>query len=869
MATLVLSRLPFTDSPPLFCDHDGPVIDWLTENFPHGFGCGIRVEINGELIALDDLDRVISGEDVCCISPVPGATAVVGYVINALIAIAVSYVVQKVFAPNAPKAPGSTDQPQPNSIYSVAAAQENAARIGETMPVIYGEVMSTPDLAMQSYYAYTEVFLPAQPTAPAGVTVMRNSLTGITANNTYVMAAYYFWHQWPPNSGSWVLVYGDQQITTEIYYWTEFFGSNVAWNARISPSNADPFAAGSVQLVPKNTVYDFLILAPASTSAPATAIDRAKNQDGDQYLCQLFCVGLGAHEAFTPARVKIGNIYLSDLAPSIYSLLDAPPALHGGQMGAISYAFPAVAGAPSFHENVITAIEVGTQELIDLNDETQFFPAGNQRINRIAVDILFPRGLYKINTSTGNFQNIVVQIDVIVEAWTGAAWLPFAIRPVQFRNQSIKTVSPWRRSLILDVGPGTYRVKLKRQTPQANTDGSVADAVQWIGLRGYAVMQEEGGTPKSAYGNSHLIALRLQASDAVSGAASTRVRARARRLLNVPAAINPVSPGVQFTRNPVAFCHDILCNQEYGGRRAIDELDTATLSKLYTHWAAANGFNGAFNQPGTVFESLTTVLQVVAAAPLAIGGQISARYEGVKPYRMQLFTDANVVEDSLSISYSFDSVGGYDGVRVEFRNPDTWEPEFYLHPTKSAYPEDVNLFGCTDRLAAAQMAIFLYQWRRYQHKSIRFDVELEGNLSRPGERIAVQHQIINMTAGGLVARYTPGSLTLELDRPVDFFPGETHTVLLRNADGTPGESRVVTFGGSRLLQLSAALTLPIRTAIDDNPTVFAFGTVAAVVRDYLMDSATHSGGNVFTIEGTVYDENAYQGAMPYLTTPVP
>jgi hypothetical protein len=132
-----------------------PVIDWLQANHPTGFGMPVRFYVNGEEKDLDDLDYPVGPDDVAAIALMPGtgieitlSALLIQLAISAVLAGA-SLALNYFFQPKEQSGPKG----KPVSIYDVSSGQ-NAAKLGEAIPVVYGSVLSTPDYVAQPYTWY-------------------------------------------------------------------------------------------------------------------------------------------------------------------------------------------------------------------------------------------------------------------------------------------------------------------------------------------------------------------------------------------------------------------------------------------------------------------------------------------------------------------------------------------------------------------------------------------------------------------------------------------------------------------------------------------------------------------------------------------
>jgi len=157
MATLHLLKNPLSPkSIEQHCLEPGTrVIDWLVENYPDGCGGVVRFYLNGEEKPLDDADYAVQPDDYVALTVNPAIPAAIltpflislaVSVVMAAASIALTLLLRK---PDAPVFSRPTHA-EPSPVYSVRSNQ-NTARLGEPVPVVYGQVLHTPDIAAQPY----------------------------------------------------------------------------------------------------------------------------------------------------------------------------------------------------------------------------------------------------------------------------------------------------------------------------------------------------------------------------------------------------------------------------------------------------------------------------------------------------------------------------------------------------------------------------------------------------------------------------------------------------------------------------------------------------------------------------------------------
>lgn len=158
MAALVLLRNPLAPHLREMVEIEAGtrVIDWLQANHPTGFGVPIRFYVNSVEKALDDLDYAVASDDVVVIALMPAepislTSIAISFAISAALA-AISFAVNYFFF--RPKEASGGLKGERRSVYDISTDQ-NSARLGEAIPVLYGTVIMSPDYVSQPYTWYS------------------------------------------------------------------------------------------------------------------------------------------------------------------------------------------------------------------------------------------------------------------------------------------------------------------------------------------------------------------------------------------------------------------------------------------------------------------------------------------------------------------------------------------------------------------------------------------------------------------------------------------------------------------------------------------------------------------------------------------
>jgi len=354
----------------------------------------------------------------------------------------------------------------------------------------------------------------------------------------------------------------------------------------------------------------------------------------------------------------------------------------------------------------------------------------------------------------------------------------------------------------------------------------------------------------------------MKATNGLASAARERIRVTATRRL--PSKRNPER--LFDTTNPIAVLIDIWTSKVYGLGRSESELDLATLYDLALQWDAEDGpkFNGSFDQRGTGFEALQSVISSCGGKIVQNGGLTTVAIDKVQPVRTAMFTSANIVRGSMEIQYSFDTTEDYNGVTIEYRDPKSFQPAFVTYPETATLPDTFILFGCTDSTYAMQYATYLYNVQTKRRKQIKFTTELDGLIPRFGDRIGISHPLPSWGHSGVIIDVIDAT-TFRVDTYLDWTPGE-HMMMLRSNVGAPSSQYIVTRGDAdNVVVFPEVPDVEVNDPEGMEPTSYVFGTATNMVKDFILSKVTPKGDTTVEIEGQTYAATIYTGGPPHMS----
>lgn len=556
----------------------------------------------------------------------------------------------------------------------------------------------------------------------------------------------------------------------------------------------------------------------------------AEYAGNEQFLYQLLCIGRGEYDV---EAVRIGDTAIASFPEISYEIL-AP--------GEPVTLFPAA---------VTTSEEVSGQELTTGDYIGPFVAnAAGTEANALGVDVVFPKGLYYANSGGGlDSKSGVFVVEARMIDGAGAAIAPGTWSVLGTTTTTAATTTPQRISARYDVAPGRYEVRVKR-TDTKDAGARAGHDLIWSGLRAYLYAEAD-------YGDVTLLALRMRASNSLSGQSSRLVNVIATRKLPTWSELGGWTAPVA-TRS-IAWAFAYVGAQRYDDAR----LPLAELEALDTTWTArGDTFDGIFDSKGTAWEALQQIARAGRAKPYPQGGLLRIARDEPQSTPAAIYSMRNILPDSFALDYTIPSEATADAVEVEFFNEDTWKWDRVtakLAGSSGLKPAKVRLFGVTQRDQAWREGMFIAAGNKYRRRAPSWRTGMEGMIPSYLDLVLLQHDLPEWGQQAEAVAWDAGTRDLEVSEPLTFAEAGTHYVGLRRLDGSFAGPYVATAGADAyrvILATDPAITPYTGDAQERTHVVFGLGATG-YARECRLISAKPVGEDAVELRAVVEDSRVH------------
>jgi Putative phage tail protein len=425
---------------------------------------------------------------------------------------------------------------------------------------------------------------------------------------------------------------------------------------------------------------------------------------------------------------------------------------------------------------------------------------------------------------------------------------------------SYGSASPIRDSRKVDVAPGRYAVRFRRDDAAFTTDQGT-NAVLWAGLRAFL-------KGNNAFADVSTVAIRLLASQSTQG--SYKFGVLATRKLPVWNASAFVT---QATRNPGWAFLDAVVNAQYGSGLPISKAD---FNAIVSFAAGCDGRGDTFDYRVetaiAVPDAFDKILGPARSKHFWLGDTVSVVRDEWRDIPTMLLTDREVVRDSTQVNWTMLGEEDPDAVIVEYVDEDTWLPAQVQYPPNgdtftAVNPETKRIDGIVQGDQAFRECAFLYLQSIYRREKVQIGVEYEGRAITLGSVIRLQSELpMAYGYGGAVTGRAGDTLTLNPAPTRDTGPfyirlrmpnGKSFGPVL-TARGTNNSLAVLDADGLAAAESAQSTTLSAVLAREDGGEYpsFELGTGVSQSRLCLVLNGAPS-GELFTLELVADDERVH------------
>lgn len=417
---------------------------------------------------------------------------------------------------------------------------------------------------------------------------------------------------------------------------------------------------------------------------------------------------------------------------------------------------------------------------------------------------------------------------------------------------------------------GPARVRARRTTPyDFDFTGTVVDEITWVDL--YAV------TPitRPHFGNKTTVYTVTRATAGATAVQGRKLSCHASRRLPIFDGANfsgafdatglHVSGTIAATSRIVDILAAVTVDPKIGGR-PIEEIDMeqiwSTQQDLDAWNTEAGQFNYTFDQDGTSYEE--TVLAIADAAfckAYRQNGMLRLSLDRPQDLPVALFMHRNKKPHAETITRTFANDSDYDGVEMVYMDPDSEVQETIRLPLDGSYTKlkRVEVTGIRSYEQAWLRASREMQRLLYERKSMEVEVTSDARALLPNSRILnVDNTRFRSWDGEIVEQ---DGLEVRLSRAVEFLPGEFHSIVLQQRDGTP--QAIACQEGSdtdRVLLLTPPAEAIVTEPTPEEGIRTTFSFAADIARDaqaWLVDEINPTEGGYFVLRARNYAPEYY------------
>ena len=556
-----------------------------------------------------------------------------------------------------------------------------------------------------------------------------------------------------------------------------------------------------------NIIYGRHMVYADLGAMPYTQYD---NENDDQYLYQLFVIGLGEYDI---EKIRIEDTPIENFKGIEYEKIEPNQAIN------------------LFNHNIVLAKEVTGQTLKYEEEQGPFtLNKADSVINAIEVDLVAPSGIYYTNNSGGLDER---SVDVLIEA----RQIDDEGEPVgEFftvisENIKGKQARQLRRTFKANVPEGRYEVRAKRLAAESTSTRENTN-ITWVSLKGYLATDVK-------YKDMTLVAMKMKATDNLSSQTAKKVNFIVTRKLPT---WNPQTGWSEpVPTNSIAWALADVCRASYCGNIPDANINLHQLYYLDQEYTSdGDTFNAVFDSRLKLKDMLDRIGKASKTIVYHNVNKIDFVRDSFDDLESMMFTAQNIIKDSLSIKYILPTSETVDYVEATYFDEKTWTQkviDITLPGSKKSKKTQMTMFGVTNKAQAVRLGQYYLRTNKYRRKLVTFTTELEGSIPSPGSLIKLSYPMPDWGVSGVVKEHFTKEVVIDenttkiehyltLSEQVTLEEGKQYFISLRDKYGVAKRS-IEVIRTPDLIENQVKLTEPPRATIhtgdEMEKTHFIFG----------------------------------------------
>jgi len=464
----------------------------------------------------------------------------------------------------------------------------------------------------------------------------------------------------------------------------------------------------------------------------------------------------------------------------------------------------------------------------------QWFYFTKELFDSAIVNITAPNGIFR---DTGGASLLLLRIDYDLEVQgiekIGSDWVDDGNAPIIVQSFLAGQSTALRGTTVeIDFDRAQYfKIRVKRTTDKFALSGTIVDKTTIADI--YAVKNVD----QSDFGDVTTIQTLTIGNSSASAVKERQLNCMATEKLfkylgsGVFDTVKTKNIDVDGNSSAVqSFITDAI--DPYIGNRQLSEIAADDLLALETEINDYFGnsyhaqFNFTFDSTETTFQEYAqTIFNAINCIAFRDGTTISALFEKPQTVPAMLFTHRSKKPNAETYTRKFNQSLTNDGIVFDYVDSVTNKTEsIYLPDANALNPKKFNIAGIRNEQQATIRAYREWNKVRYRKVDCSVVVTAEGQFIRPNDMIAIVKGTRTLSFDGEILDQS--GLTLTLSADVSFTPFDSHSITLKNEDGTT-ENIVCTAGTeSNQVVLASPPAQTLRTGIDTRRTEFSFGNDA-------------------------------------------